>query len=156
MTAWRQAPTPPRPQPSAISAYDAFRLPPYRSSRPCAGLRLGTFSDFGGAQGLIDRIAEAFDDDIDVLSRRNEGRCDQHMIAADAVDGSAHGIDYQSVAHGLSFDADIELEHRIERLLRVAVGNQLDRLKETPAADIADMMMIAEPLAEAVPKMRAH
>jgi hypothetical protein len=51
------------------------------------------------------------------------------MVAEAAVDGAAHGIDEETSAHCLGFDALVEVELGCKGRLAVAVANELDRMK---------------------------
>src|SRR5690606_25800281 len=62
--------------------------------------------------------------------------------------------DDQSARHCLFFDACMELECRIERLLAVPRSDQFDRLEQAASPNIADERMIGEPLADAAEKPR--
>src|SRR5260221_8964320 len=77
------------------------------------------------------------------------------MIPLAAVHSSAHRVATEPAFEGCGFNPQIELERRIERRARGAVGDQFDRLKQAAAADIADMAMIAEALGQPPFELRA-
>src|ERR671925_1198504 len=78
------------------------------------------------------------------------------MVATPAVNRAAHRIDHEAIGHRLLLYSRMEPEHRIEWLLRAAVGDELDRLEQTATAYVADMMMIAEALVQASRQMLPH
>src|ERR1041384_2504018 len=90
----------------------------------------------------IDRVAEPFDDRIDLLRVDDEWRREQHMVAARAVDGAAGRIDHHAARHCLALDARIELELGIERRLRRAILDELDTHEQAASADVADVGVI--------------
>jgi len=109
--------------------------------------------------GRIDGVAEAFDDGVHNRRIDDEGRRQQHMIAAHPVNRTAHGIDHQPARHGLSLHLRMQLVLRRERLLAPPIGNQLDRLKKPAPAHVSDERVIAKSLLEPSRKLsalRAH
>ena len=91
----------------------------------------------------IDRIAEPLDDGVDLIFADNEGRRDQRMIAARAVNRAAGRIDQQAACHSLFLDARVQLRLRLERRFRAAIRDELKRLKQPATANIADVGVIA-------------
>ena len=79
----------------------------------------------------------------------DEGRRQQHVVAAHAVDRPAHRIDHQPARHRFALDARMQLQFRVERLLAAAIGDELEALEQAASAHVADEGMIAEPLASA-------
>ncbi len=77
------------------------------------------------------------------------------MIALAAVHGSAHRVATKPTFEGCGLDPLIELERRIERRARGAVGDQFDRLEQAAPSDVADMPVIAEALGEPPFELRA-
>src|SRR5262245_54232838 len=96
--------------------------------------------------GGIDRVAEALHDGIDQGRIHDERRRQQHVIAARAIDGASHRIHHEAARHRLALDARMQVELRIERLLAVPIGDQLEALQQPASAHIADERMIAEAL----------
>ncbi len=92
---------------------------------------------------------EPLDDGVDVCGVGDEGRRQQHVVAAHAVEGAAHRIDHQAAGHGLLLDAGVQLVLRIERLLAAPVCHQLDGLEQAASPHVADVMVVAEALAQA-------
>ena len=73
-----------------------------------------------------------------------------------AVDGAAAGIDQQAAIEGVGLGALMQAERRIERRLGRAVRDQLDRLEQSAAANVADMGMIAEAVGQQRHQPRAR
>ena len=48
----------------------------------------------------------------------------------------------------LCLELGVDLSFRLERGFGIALGYQLDALKQPPAADIADMRVIGEPIVQ--------
>ncbi len=63
-----------------------------------------------------------------------------------AVDRAAHRIDRQAARQCLALDPLVDLQRRIEHLLRRAVGDELQRPEQAAAAHVADMAVVAEAL----------
>src|SRR6266536_1366047 len=97
----------------------------------------------------VDRFAEPLYDSVQQWRVHDEGRRQQHMIAAHAVDRPAHRIDHQAARHRLALDSRVQLQPGIKRLLGAAIGDQLEALEQTASAHIAHVGMISEPLVEA-------
>ena len=70
------------------------------------------------------------------------------MVAGAAVDGAAHRVDAQAARERLRLHARVHAPRRVERLLCAALGDELDPLEEAAAADVADVRMIREALAQ--------
>src|SRR5215831_14471734 len=64
--------------------------------------------------GRIDRVAQALYDGVDVALRGDKGRCQQHVVAVDAINCAAHRIDHQTACHALVLDARMELVLGVE------------------------------------------
>lgn len=103
----------------------------------------------------VDGRGEAVDDKIDDGVGDDERRSDEQVIAAHAVEGAAHGVDHEPASHGLALDPGVELEARGEGFLGRAVGNELDPHKETASANVADLRVIAETVAQRVGEVGA-
>src|SRR5579883_2598055 len=107
-------------------------------------------------QRVVHCAAQAVDDLVDLACGDDEGRCQQDVVAARAVDRAAHWIDHQPAGHRRLLDPGVQLTGGIERRLGHPVLDQLDRLEQAAAADVADMGMVAEALAQPPAEMRAH
>src|SRR5262249_13059883 len=70
------------------------------------------------------------------------------MVAARAIHRTAHWIDHHPPRHCFAFDAGMHLQFRVERLFGTAVEHQLDAVKQPAPADVTDIRMIAETLAQ--------
>src|SRR5258708_18738304 len=70
------------------------------------------------------------------------------MVAVTAVHGSAPRVAAKPAFERRGLDPLMELERGIERRPGGAIGDQLDRLEQAAAADVADMPVIAEALGE--------
>src|SRR5216684_6884275 len=96
----------------------------------------------------VDRFAKPFHDRVQQRRLHDEGRRQQHMIAAHAIDRAAHRIDHQAAGHRLALDSRVQLQPGIKRRLGAAIGDELEALEQTASAHIAHVGMIAEPLVE--------
>src|ERR1041385_6215968 len=103
----------------------------------------------------IDRISQSLDDRVYPGVVDDKRRREEHVISARAVDRSAHRINQQSARHGFVLDPCMQLARWIKRLFGATIGHDLDPLKQTTAAQIADKRMIAEPLVETARKIAA-
>src|SRR5262245_39976635 len=97
-------------------------------------------------RGGIDRVAEALHNGVDQGRIHDEGRRQQHVVAARAIDGPSHRIHHEAARHRLALDARMQRELGIEGLLAVAIGDQLEALQQAAPAHVADERMIAEAL----------
>src|SRR5882757_2403881 len=107
-------------------------------------------------QSAVDGMAEPVDDHIDIFSRCDVGRRQQHVIAAAAVDRSARRITGKPAFERRRLDLVIELESRIERLSRGAIGDQLNRPEQAAPADVADVPVIAKTVGQLPLEMTAE
>src|SRR6516162_7525328 len=96
----------------------------------------------------VDRFAETFHDRVDGGPIDDEGRRNQHVVAADPVRRPSHGIDQQPTRHRFALDARVQPQFRVEWLLAAAIGDELDALEQAASAYVTDEGMIAEPLLE--------
>ena len=83
------------------------------------------------------------------------GRREKDVVAAPAVDRPAGRIAHQSARHGLGLDPRMQLAGRVEGRAAGPVGDQLQADEQAAAADIADVMMVAEALLQARAQYRA-
>ena len=95
-------------------------------------------------QGDVDGLAEPVDDHVDIAVAADVRRRQHDVIADAAVHGAAHRIAGKPARKRLGLDARMQLERGIERRSRGAIGDELDRLEQAAAPDIADMTVIAE------------
>src|ERR1700741_4099103 len=107
-------------------------------------------------QGAVDGLAKPVDDHVDIFSRRDIGRRQQHVIAAAAVDRAARRIAGKAALERRRLDFLVELESGIERLSRGAIGNQLDRPEQAAPTDVADMPVIAKTVGQSPLEMAAE
>ncbi len=70
------------------------------------------------------------------------------MVAAAAIHRPAGRITGKAAFERRGLDPLVELEGGIERLAAAAIGDQLDGLKQSSPADIADVPVIAEALGQ--------
>ena len=91
-------------------------------------------------------IAEAFNDSVDIAARHDEWRCEHVVISMSAVDCTRHGIAGQTASHRLLLDSGVEGQSRVEWLFCGAVAHILDGPEKSPAANIADVMVIGKSL----------
>src|SRR5919201_3916585 len=103
----------------------------------------------------VDRLAEPFHDRIDCGGIDDEGRWEQDVVAALAVDRPGHGIDQQPAGHGFALDARMQLQFRVERRLVAAIGDEFESLQQAAPAHVADEGMVAEALLQPARKVRA-
>src|SRR5262245_52016224 len=101
----------------------------------------------GGGRG-VDCLSETFDGCVDLRGVNDERRRNQNMVTPRAIHRAAHWIDHQPPRHRFAFDAGMHLQFRVERLFDAAIEHQLDAVKQAAPADIADIRMIAETLAQ--------
>ena len=96
----------------------------------------------------IHRVSQELDDAIDVPVLRDVGRRDQHVISAAAVDGAAHRVARKPPAQRFGLDARMHLESVWKRRLGATVCDDLNRLKEPTAANVANMRVSGETFAQ--------
>src|SRR4030095_16329933 len=78
------------------------------------------------------------------------------MVATHPVDATSGGVRYDAFLEADSPNALPQLGFRVERLLRVAVGDQFQPDDKATAADVADMRMLAEALLEPAEQQSAQ
>src|SRR5437764_12171907 len=96
----------------------------------------------------INCLSQPLDNCVDPDAVDDKGRREEHVVSPRAVHRSAHRINHQSARHGLVLDPCVQFIGWIKRYFGAAIGYDLDPLKQTAAAQIADKRMIAEPLVE--------
>src|SRR5438445_7307059 len=122
-----------------------------RRSAPRRGMSLGGLRGDRRQSG-VDRRSELVYDLVDMPLFDDERRCNKDVVAAAAVDGAPHRIDEQPTLHRFALDPRVQAQGGIERRLARAIGDQLDAAEQAPAADIADMGMIAKASREPHPE----
>ena len=70
------------------------------------------------------------------------GRRQQHMVALAAVYCPAYGVTEQAVFHRSAFYRFVDLQRWIERLLAVAITNELDADEQAAPANVANIGVI--------------
>ena len=70
------------------------------------------------------------------------------MVAVPAVDRSAHRIDAQAARHRLGLHARMQPQRGIEGRLADAIGDELEADEKSPAANVANVRMLAESVRE--------
>src|SRR6266481_9500373 len=109
-----------------------------------------------GLQCAVYRRAEPVDDHVDVVWRRDVGRCEQDMVAAAAIHRPAGRITGETTFERGGLDPLVEFEVGIERRAAAAIGDQFDGLEQATPADIADMPVIAEALGQPMLELAAE
>src|SRR5437660_12435364 len=92
----------------------------------------------------VDGAAESIDDLIDVEFADDERRREQHVIALHTVDRAAHRVAEQALAHRRGLYLRMQPRLGIERLLGLAVCDELDAGEKTASANIADVRVCIE------------
>src|SRR5882757_7551232 len=106
--------------------------------------------------GRINCIAETFDDYLHLPLVHDERRGEQNMVSSGAINRAAHRVDEQAARHRFALDQCVQLQFRSKGLLGTAVSDQFDTAVQTTSADIADVMMVGEPLFQPALEMAAH
>ena len=83
-------------------------------------------------------------------------RCDEHMIALDAVDTATSRVDVDTKLKRLSLHRKANHQRRIERSLATFVRNELDCPEETATADIAYVRPLCEICLQALLEQLTH
>src|SRR5438034_2420806 len=78
------------------------------------------------------------------------------MVAAHPVEGAAHRVAEEPRVERRLLYPRVHLPHGIERLLRPAVGDQLECPEEPSAPDVAHVRVLAERAAQALLQQLAH
>src|SRR5438445_1292469 len=99
-------------------------------------------------QRAVDGLAQAVDDHIDIVRRRDIGRREQDVIAAATVHASARGIAAKAAFEGDGLDALVQFQRGIERRAVTAIGDELDGLEQAAPPDVADMPVITKTLGQ--------
>ena len=94
----------------------------------------------------IHRVAKPLHDRVDIRGGDDVGRRDDDVVALLAVDRAAHRIGGKAAGDALRFDALVQLQCRVEHLLRSPVGDEFKRPEQPAPPDVADMTVVAEPL----------
>src|ERR1700731_2448439 len=106
------------------------------SVRRCGGGTLALLGCYLSAR-FFDGIPQLVERPVDLVFGDDRGRCDQQMVAGDAVYTSLNGIDQQAALQGGSGHAPREIQFRSERPFAVLVGNELHAAQQPDAADFA-------------------
>src|ERR687898_2412815 len=105
---------------------------------------------------LVDRAGELARELVELRFADDEGRRQQDVVAAPAVDRALHGVAHEAVRHGPRLDAAREPQSGRERLLALPIGHDLQALEEAAPANVADIGMVAETGLETRPELGAH
>src|SRR3569832_1155696 len=95
-------------------------------------------------QCSVDRPAQPVDDLGDIGCGHDVGRRHDDVVAADAVDRAGGRIDVDALVEAGFLDPLVDPGVRVEWALGAAVLDELQRLEQAAAPDIADMRMVAE------------
>src|SRR5688572_3541574 len=100
-----------------------------------------------GGSGMDGRC-DAPDDLVQLGAGGDEGRGEQDVVAALAVDRAAHRVAHEAALHRLGLDLGVQLRRGVEWALGRAVLDQLDAHEEAAAADVAHVRMRIEGLVQ--------
>src|SRR5258707_14512322 len=106
-----------------------------------AGRRLDPTTTAGSAQALLrcflNRILQLVNCPVDLVFGDDRVRCDQQMVAGDAIYTSLNGIDQQAALQGGSGHPSCEIQFWSEGPFAVLVGNELHAAQQPDAPDFA-------------------
>src|SRR6266481_1326376 len=108
-----------------------IRLPEGRDAPTTAGRTPALLGCF------FDGILQLVNCPVDLVFGDDRGRCDQQMVAGDAIYTSLNGIDQQAALQGGSGHPSCEIQFWSEGPFAVLVGNELHAAQQPDAADFA-------------------